>query len=259
MAATFILTLAGSSPAQNLISDPHFDAGTNSFQSDYQHSPAALNQQGTFAVSNNPAALNLFFVSFFDHTSTNGLMLIVNGEVNPPVPTNAVWRQTLSVQTHRQYRFAVWMANACCTSGGNPGQIALVINGADLSGPLPAPSQAGKWVEHSIVWDSGEASSATLEVRIPTTFGSGNDFALDDFSFTKVGVSRHPISTLHRAVEIRWPSVSNEFYQIQWAARVDTNTWHDFGTPIPGNGSTSSVFDSAETSAQRYYRVLLVE
>lgn len=182
------LSITSASYAQNLVSNPHFDAGTNSFQCDYLHSPARLNAQGTFAISNNPARLNSFFVSFRDHTSTNGLMLIVNGEENPPVPTNAVWRQTVPARPHRFHRFSVWVANACCTSGGNPGQIALVINGTNLSGPLQPPSPAGTWMEHSVVWDSGESSSATLEVRIPTTFGSGNDFALDDFSFVQIDV-----------------------------------------------------------------------
>jgi hypothetical protein len=64
-------------------------------------------------------------------------------------------------------------------------------------------------------------------------------------------------ATIHRAVEICWPSVSNRQYQVQWTPAVSTN-WQNFGERIQGNGATNCVFDSTKHSEQRFYRVVPV-
>ena len=61
------------------------------------------------------------------------------------------------------------------------------------------------------------------------------------------------------AAEVTWPSDSNVFYQVQWASELDTNTWNSIGGPILGNGSTSSILDSARGSSNKFYRVLRLE
>lgn len=58
------------------------------------------------------------------------------------------------------------------------------------------------------------------------------------------------------AVEITWRSDSNATYQVQWAFESNTNAWHNFGSPIPGNGSTNAVFDSTRGSARKFYRLI---
>lgn len=62
--------------------------------------------------------------------------------------------------------------------------------------------------------------------------------------------------TVRTAVEIAWPSQSNSIYQVQWASELDTNTWQNLGVLLKGDGSTTTILDSTEGVARRFYRVL---
>ncbi len=60
------------------------------------------------------------------------------------------------------------------------------------------------------------------------------------------------------AVEICWPSVTNEVYVVQYAPAVEANRWTDLGLPARGNGTTNCVFDSTRGRSERFYRVLKI-
>jgi len=60
------------------------------------------------------------------------------------------------------------------------------------------------------------------------------------------------------AVEICWPSVTNEVYVVQFAPAVDTNRWTDLGVPLSGSGTTNCMFDSTRGAGKRFYRVLKI-
>ena len=60
------------------------------------------------------------------------------------------------------------------------------------------------------------------------------------------------------AVEICWPSVTNEVYVVQYAPAVETNRWTDLGLPARGNGTTNCTFDSTRGRSERFYRVLKI-
>ena len=59
------------------------------------------------------------------------------------------------------------------------------------------------------------------------------------------------------AVEIGWDSVAGTNYQVQWASKLNTNDWHNLGSPVTGNGTTNTVFDSIRDINSRFYRVTL--
>lgn len=59
------------------------------------------------------------------------------------------------------------------------------------------------------------------------------------------------------AVAISWVSEATHDYQVQWASRVETNTWANLGAPVKGNGATITVYD-AVGAAGRFYRVITV-
>ena len=61
------------------------------------------------------------------------------------------------------------------------------------------------------------------------------------------------------AVEICWPSVTNEVYVVQYAPAVEANRWTDLGLPARGNGTTNWVFDSTRGRSERFYRVLKIQ
>jgi len=60
------------------------------------------------------------------------------------------------------------------------------------------------------------------------------------------------------AVEICWPSVTDQVYVVQYAPVVDTNRWTDLGVPVSGNGTTNCMFDSTRGGSERFYRVLKI-
>ena len=57
-------------------------------------------------------------------------------------------------------------------------------------------------------------------------------------------------------VNLRWRSESNRSYQVQYASSLTSNMWMDLGEPVPGNGATNTVLESAQQSPRRFYRVI---
>lgn len=85
-------------------------------------------------------------------------------------------------------------------------------------------------------------------------------FVQDAVSGVDITIVDHPPDAeLWTAVEIGWPSISGLLYQGQWASELDSNTWFDLDQPVPGNGSSDYVFDTARDRGKRYYRVTLAE
>jgi hypothetical protein len=57
------------------------------------------------------------------------------------------------------------------------------------------------------------------------------------------------------SVAVRWRSMTNQAYQVQYRSSLTTNAWADWGAPIPGTGSNMVVFDSVLDEPRRFYRV----
>jgi uncharacterized delta-60 repeat protein len=58
------------------------------------------------------------------------------------------------------------------------------------------------------------------------------------------------------AVEIGWTPEANATYQVQWSPESSPSAWQNFGAPIAGSGSLTTVFDSTKTNGKRFYRVI---
>lgn len=58
------------------------------------------------------------------------------------------------------------------------------------------------------------------------------------------------------SVDYCWTSISNVFYQVQYASTATTNQWTNLGNPIQGNGTTNCITDTVRGLPQRFYRVL---
>ena len=69
-----------------------------------------------------------------------------------------------------------------------------------------------------------------------------------------IGVGTDLTVDIWHAVEITWNSEATAVYQVQWAVTSDTNTWYNLGSPVQGNGSTNSVFDSTRDNPRKIYR-----
>ena len=58
-----------------------------------------------------------------------------------------------------------------------------------------------------------------------------------------------------QSVQISWPTVANQTYQVQYASSPAPNAWTNLRAPIIGNGATMAIFDDGSQPG-RFYRVL---
>ena len=134
--------------------------------------------------------------------------------------------------------------------------VAVVLNATQTNGVSP--------VQYS--WQSDRdgalgagsslvASNLSAGSHIISVVGVDNDNRLDVASVS-ITVASLTINIDH-AVEIWWPSVAGQLYHVQWASQLAPTNWSDLGSPVPGNGTTNSVFDSTRHSEKRFYRVIL--
>ena len=167
----------------NLIQDPGFENG-DPFYTDYAPGTGGawglLSTAGTYAVVTSPSLAHNNFSSFPDHGTTGpGNMLVVNGS---SVPNTNVWCQDVAVTPNTDYTFSAWVASAL--NDPNVGNLQFSVNGATI-GSIFSPSPVGGiWSQYQDVWNSGALTSVTICILNQNTTGSGNDFCLDDLSFS---------------------------------------------------------------------------
>jgi Ca2+-binding RTX toxin-like protein len=160
----------------NLVVNGDFSAGNVGFSSEYVFQDP-LGAEGLYTIGRNPADHHPLFSSFGDHTTGTGLMMIVNGAL---VPRTRVWSETVTAVPGSVYEFSLWVASAYPES---PAVLQLSVNGVVL-GTGRAPSNVGVWRRVAVMWHSGTSTSARLSVIDVNTAFAGNDFTVDDISFS---------------------------------------------------------------------------
>jgi len=177
-AAVAALAIAPAAGAAELVTNGTFEAGNTGFYSDYTYMVGNFWGEGTYGVDNNPHDGHALFSSYGDHTSGEGLMMVVNGM---GTENAVVWGQdTFAVAQNADYTFSFWMASAHPDS---PAQIAARINDSWLSPVAMATSTTGQWTQYSYTWNSGASTSASIQLINRNLAWQGNDFTLDDISF----------------------------------------------------------------------------
>jgi hypothetical protein len=171
----FFLGLAGQGRADNLIVNGNFESGNTGFTSGYAYSPGNLLPPSTYDIIRNPVNDNQFYSSYGDHTTGSGLMMVVNGSLNPGT---IVWSETVAVVPQSTYTFTFFGSSAYPLS---PALLDVLFNGVEAAGaPFTMPANAATWQQYTTTWNSGINSSLTLEFVDRNLNFSGNDFALDD-------------------------------------------------------------------------------
>lgn len=174
---TYIAEILQEVQSNNLVANPDFSEGNIGFTSDYIYERIIVTQ-GVYGVDYSPADLNgVFFSRCSDHTDGQGLMMVVDGS---PINNQRVWCQSINVKPNTDYVFTCWLASA---RAGNPAQLKFLVNGEALGNVLRAPDNVCEWRQFYGLWESGSADSAEICIVNTNVNPSGNDFALDDFSF----------------------------------------------------------------------------
>jgi hypothetical protein len=178
---TYTLTAQGT--FGNVIVNGDFDDGISGFTSEYEVGVGGpfgqLSFEGTYAVSTNSSFVHNNFAACTDNTG-GGNMMIVNGAT---VPNEEIWCQTVDVTPNTDYEFSTW---ATSVVGSNPAILQFSINGTLLGSPFNVTPTVCDWNQFFEVWNSGNNTSAEICITNQNTIGSGNDFAIDDISFSPV-------------------------------------------------------------------------
>lgn len=184
---TTTYTLQETRPTPTLVTNGDFSGGNTGFFSDYGYVSPTQNAlsgnrglwpEGYYAVGTNPFTYHPHW-SGADHTTGSGDLMIINGA---PVDGAIVWTQTIGViNQNTNYSFSVWIASV---HNSNTARLRFSINGTLIGPTIQGPTTVGQWVQFSTTWNSGSAVTAEIAIVNINTIRGGNDFGLDDISFT---------------------------------------------------------------------------
>jgi hypothetical protein len=167
--------------AQNLLQNGDFSAGNTGFTTGYAFIPSGISTTpGTFGIRSSSQDFNSGYNLFADHTTGTGLIMLVDG-----LPATIAWLETVPVATNTQYTFSIW---ATPSDVPNPAVLQFSINGNQIGSTLTLDQTPGVWGNFSYEWDSSTSTTAVLSIMDVNPSGQsyGDDFAIDDASFTEV-------------------------------------------------------------------------
>ena len=196
---TYTITAQGT--IENVIINGDFDDGTTGFTSEYvignPNAPCPLCPEGTYAVTSNSSFVHFNFAACTDNTG-GGNMMVINGAT---APNEEIWCQTVEVTPNTDYEFSTWVTSVI---SANPAILQFSINGNLLGAPFNASSTICDWNQFFEVWNSDNNTSAEICITNQNTIASGNDFAIDDISFSPVCFLEDEltITVLHPIAEV---------------------------------------------------------
>lgn len=164
----------------NMIANGDFEQGNIGFTSNYTNNISVYNE-GTYYVSPNPQLNHPNFSACTDHTTGTGNMMVVNGA---GTPNNIVWQQNISVNPNTNYNFSAWVENV--VNDPNVASLQFSINGVLLGAAFQTPVAPCVWAQFSTLWNSAANTNALIAIINQNTQTGGNDFAIDDISFSPI-------------------------------------------------------------------------
>jgi len=185
----------------NMVVNGNFNAGITAFSTAYAVGTGGtyglLSNAATYAIATNPRNTHTNFAIFGDHTTGTGNMMVINGDTgsgNLPFLC-----QTIPVTPYTDYSFSIWGAT-CVTS--SPATLQLQINGFTIGSSLTLPLTTGNWQQLATLWNSGPSTTATLCLVDQNSQVSGNDFAIDDFSFREICIVQDSVNIALGAIGV---------------------------------------------------------
>lgn len=168
---------------ENVVLNGDFSAGSTGFTTDLSPGLGGtwgpLSLEGTYLVTTDAELAHDNFALCDDHTGGGG-MLVVNGSSDPDA---SVWCQTVAVAPNTTYAFSAWLQSV---RHENPAILDFTVNGQSLGDPLNASVVTCAWGQFHSTWESGASTTADICITNRNLEGDGNDFALDDITFSPV-------------------------------------------------------------------------
>jgi hypothetical protein len=178
----FLFVLGAGNAQANLIVNGDFEQGVYGYTTEY-----ALYSSGAFpfryGINTDPKKWDGGFQSFGDHTTGTGNMMLIDASGGASGGAGRIcWSETVAVAQNTDYAFSAWIAQIYLY--GIYSNVQFEINGAVI-GHYEVPTNITEWRQFTELWNSGDATAATIIIRETTgnNSRSGNDFAIDDISF----------------------------------------------------------------------------
>ncbi len=188
--ATTSYIITGYEDIGNAVLNGDFSAGNNNFSSSYTFHNPSPNDMGEsrYWVGPNPRNIHSGFAIMGDHTTGSGNFMVVNGAGTPNLE---VWCQTITIDPNTDYNFSAWITSV---AAGSPAILQFSINGVPLAQPFSAPAGTGVWEQFFATWNSGNNTSAQICIVNQNTTLGGNDFGIDDISFSQLCIARDTVT-----------------------------------------------------------------
>ncbi len=177
---TIVLMPLGPAAAFADVINGDFSLGDVGFATDYTASNPDPGP-GHYTVGTNPNQFNPYGTSFGDHTTGDGLMMIVDGSMQSG---QAIWSESITVQPQTNYQFSAYVASWGAPGGNgidpSPAQLVFAANGIAIGSTFIVPALNGQWAQFAGTFNSGSFSTIALDITDLNTVFNGNDVALDD-------------------------------------------------------------------------------
>ena len=249
---TYTVTSTSNSPSANMVTNGDFSQGNLGFSSDYLYisNAGTSGVQRAYGVVTAATSWFQFFPSCnIEHTTGTGKMMIIDGStVN--AGNDKVWGQTITVQPNQNYTFSYWVQTIALPNQAN---IEIKINGVVVGTDL-APSAECNWALRTYTWNSGTATSAQIALYDKVIASGGNDFSIDDISFTTnvvCNLSKTVIITVTPRITPTFNSVNPICSGAVLSALPTTSNNSITGTWSPAlNNLTTTTYTFVPTSGQ---------
>ena len=179
-------TVSTSYNSGNFVENGNFNEGNSNFSSSYTYSATNLYPEGTYSVTTNANNVHTGFSGFGN--GGNGNFMVVNGATSPGLN---VWCQDIEIEPETTYNFSTSVSTV---ANGNQALLQFSINGETIGTSFSAPNTTGTWSEFNATWNSNTSTNAEICIVNQNTSGGGNDFGLDNISFSTLCTSSESIT-----------------------------------------------------------------
>ena len=176
-------TISSTYTTNNLVTNGNFSLGNTGFSSSYNYSATNLYPEGVYSVTTNANTVHNGFTG-----SGGGNFMVVNGSTSPGME---VWCQDIVVEPGTMYNFSSLVTTV---ANGNPALLQFSINSSVIGTTFSAPNTTGSWTDFNATWSSNTETTAEICIVNQNVAGGGNDFGLDDITFTTLCTSSEAIN-----------------------------------------------------------------
>lgn len=208
----------------------NFSAGNSGFTSQYVHNASSIWNEGTYAVGPNASVVHPNFAGWGDHTTGTGNYMIINGST---LPNRTIWQQTVTFPANSSVTISYWVLSLALPQGS----LRVMVNGLQVGIGQAAPATIGSWSLRSQTFTAPANGICVIALQGVVVLGSGNDFGLDDISYTYSCTASKSLWLLPnpKPIPLAWVNRSSGCEPL-------CVTWNDVSS-VPGGQAVARLWD----------------